>query len=302
LLGDEIMTLPLITSRQNARVKEVVRLRAGRERRKAGRFLIDGEREIARAVACGVRVVEVFVCEGHEKRVLTPFSGAEILTVTAEVFEKICFGEREGAGMVVVAETPVRGLASLNELPALTQESGPLVAVIEGVEKPGNVGAILRSADAAGVDAVIVADGGTDLFNPNTIRASLGTVFKTNVVEATAAETIAWLAAKGLRAVAARVDGAVDYTSADLRGGVAIVLGSEAEGLSEAWRGANVTGGLSVTAVRLPMLGVADSLNVSTTAAVLFYEARRQRNGSRGQGAGGRGPEECRGQGTRGGE
>ena len=101
--------------------------------------------------------------------------------VTAEVFEKICFGEREGAGIVVVAETPVRGLAQLKELPA-----EPLVAVIEGVEKPGNVGAILRSADAAGVDAVIVADGGTDLFNPNTIRASLGTVFKANVVEATA--------------------------------------------------------------------------------------------------------------------
>jgi TrmH family RNA methyltransferase len=285
LLGDGIMTLPVITSRQNARVKEVVRLRAGRERRKAGRFLIDGEREIARAVACGVRVVEVFVCEGHEKRVLTPFSGAEIFTVTAEVFEKICFGEREGAGMVVVAETPVRGLAQLKELPALTQESGPLVAVIEGVEKPGNVGAVLRSADAAGVDAVIVADGGTDLFNPNTIRASLGTVFKTNVVEATSAETIAWLAAKGLRAVAARVDGAVDYATADLSGGVAIVLGSEAEGLSAAWAGETVKGGLNVTAVRLPMLGLADSLNVSTTAAVLFYEARRQRKESRGQGS-----------------
>ncbi len=269
------MSQPLITSRQNARVKEVVRLRAGRERRKAGRFLIDGEREIERALAAGVRAMEVFVREGSEKRGLTPFLGAEVFGVTAEVFEKICFGEREGAGIVVVAETPLRGLAQLTELPA-----EPLVAVIEGVEKPGNVGAILRSADAAGVDAVIVADGGTDLFNPNTIRASLGTVFKANVVEATAAETIEWLGEKGLRAVVARVDAELDYTTVDLRGGVAIVLGSEAAGLSETWRGENVTGRLQVTGLRLPMRGMADSLNVSTTAAVLFYEAVRQRRGN----------------------
>jgi TrmH family RNA methyltransferase len=263
------MSQPLITSRQNPRVKEAVRLREGRERRRAGRFLIDGEREIRRAVEAGVRPLEAFVEESVEKRVLTPLleAGAEILWVTAEVFEKLCFGEREQAGIVVVAETPRRGLAELAG--RLTSE--PLLAVIEGVEKPGNVGAILRSADAAGVDGVIVADAGTDLFNPNTIRASLGTVFKANVVEATAAETIVWLRERGVRAVAARPEATVDYTSADLRGGVAIVLGSEAEGLSEAWRGAEIE------AVRLPMRGIADSLNVSTTAAVLFYEAVRQR-------------------------
>lgn len=276
------MTQPLITSRQNARVKEVVRLRAGRERRKMGRFLIDGEREIRRAIECGVRVVEAFVQEqgagsteqGDKAKdsLLSELSGAgaEILGVAAEVFEKICFGEREGARVVVVAETPVRGLAQLKELPA-----DPLVAVIEGIEKPGNVGAILRSADAAGIDAVIVADGATDLFNPNTIRASLGTVFKANVVEATAAETIAWLREERLRIVVARVDAELDYTAVDLCGGLAIVLGSEAEGLSEAWQGEDVTG------VRLPMRGIADSLNVSTTAAVLFYEAGRQRGTGR---------------------
>lgn len=272
------MNTPLITSRQNPRVKEAVRLREGRERRKTGRHLIDGEREIRRAIEAGVRPLEAFVCESGEKRVLTPLAEAEILQVTAEVFEKLCFGEREQAGVVVVAETPRRGLAELaGQLP-----SEPLLAVIEGVEKPGNVGAILRSADAAGVDGVIVADGATDLFNPNTIRASLGTVYKTNVVEATAAETVAWLRERGVRAVAARPEATVDYTSADLRGGVAIVLGSEAEGLSDAWRGAEIE------AVRLPMRGIADSLNVSTTAAVLFYEAVRQRGKSMEHGAGGR--------------
>jgi RNA methyltransferase, TrmH family len=284
VVAREIMSLPLITSRQNSRVKEAVRLRGGRERREVGRFLIDGAREIARALASGVRPVEVFVEEGGGRRAegggpelvdKLRSARAEILTVTAEVFEKICFGERDDAGIVVVAETPRRALAELRNLPA-----EPLVAVIEGVEKPGNVGAILRSADAAGVDAVIVADGGTDLFNPNTIRASLGTVFGTNVVEATTAETIVWLREKGLNVVAARPEAKVDYTAADLRGGVAIVLGSEAAGLSDAWRGE------SVTAVRLPMRGIADSLNVSTTAAVLFYEAVRQRGaGNREQGA-----------------
>lgn len=280
------MSIPRITSRQNSRVKEAVRLRVGRERRKSGRHLIDGAREIRRAIEAGVRPIEAFVseqgagsreqgvgsgggrrAEGEEQELVEILraAGAEILPVTAEVYEKLCFGERDEAGVVVVAETPRRGLGDLK------LAADFLVAVIEGVEKPGNVGAILRSADAAGIDAVIVADGGTDLFNPNAIRASLGTVFKANVVEATSEETVEWLATNGIRAIAARPEAELDYTAADLRGGVAIVMGSEAVGLSDAWRGAGVE------AVRLPMRGIADSLNVSTTAAVLFYEAMRQR-------------------------
>ena len=145
------------------------------------------------------------------------------------------------------------------------------MAVLEGLEKPGNVGAVLRSADGAGVDAVIVADPRTDLFNPNTIRASLGTVFGAGVCTATAAETLAWLRRLGVPIFAARPEATLDYADVDYRGGAAIVLGSEAEGLSAAWTAADVT------AMRLPMRGVADSLNVSATAAVLFYEAQRQR-------------------------
>jgi TrmH family RNA methyltransferase len=148
----------------------------------------------------------------------------------------------------------------------------PLIAVVEGVEKPGNLGAILRSADGAGLDAVIAADSRTDLANPNVIRASLGTIFARPVVPATTARTLAWLRANGLTIVAARVDGALDYAAQDFRGPVAIVLGAEAKGLADPWRAPDVR------AVRLPMLGVADSLNVSATAAVLFYEARRQRD------------------------
>ena len=170
------------------------------------------------------------------------------------------------------SSSPKRRDADLSDL---RLPPNPLVAVLEGLEKPGNVGAILRSADAAGVDAVIVADGRTDLYNPNTIRASLGTVFRENVCEATTAETIEWLRNRELTIVAARPDAEQSYSEVDFRSGAAIVLGSEADGLSDAWRGTNIT------PVRLPMLGMADSLNVSTTAAVLFYEALRQRGQSR---------------------
>jgi RNA methyltransferase, TrmH family len=260
-----------ITSRQNPRVKEAARLRGGRERQRRGQFLIDGLREIERAVAAGVQCLEAFVREdASESRACEPVlallekSRAETFFVTRDVYAKLAFGERDD-GVVVVAATSQRALGDLR-LPA-----SPLIAVIEGVEKPGNVGAILRSADAAGLDAVIVADGRSDLYNPNTIRASLGTVFRANVCEASAAETRAWLGEQNLPVIAARPDATQAYTAVEFSRGAAIVLGSEADGLSDEWRGKGVT------AVRLPMLGMADSLNVSTTAAVLFYEALRQR-------------------------
>jgi TrmH family RNA methyltransferase len=261
-----------ITSRQNQRVKDAVRLRNGRERQRLGRFVIDGAREISRAIAAGVRCTEAFVSvnvmnstEVQEALHRIQSARVETFEVTTEVFEKLAFGDRND-GIVVVAETPKTGLRDLRLGPK------PLVAVLERLEKPGNVGAVLRSADAAGIDAVIVADGRTDLYNPNTIRASLGTVFRENVCEATSGATIEWLQEQGLAIVAARPDAEKSYTDVDVTKGVAIVLGSEAEGLSDLWTSA------TVMPVRLPMLGMADSLNVSTTAAVLFYEALRQRS------------------------
>lgn len=263
------MTKPEITSRQNVRIKEGAKLRAARQRAKQGRFLIDGAREIGRALDAGIEIIEAFVCErlctSAAARALVPrLAEANCAQVTSEVFEKICFGERND-GVVVVAKTPARTLDQLS-LP-----EKPLVAVLEGLEKPGNVGAILRTADGAGVDAVIVAGGGTDLFNPNTIRASLGTVFANNVCTATVAETIEKLREWQLPIVATRPDAEPLYTEVDYREGAAIVLGSEADGLSVDWQRQDVRG------VRLPMQGIADSLNVSATAAILFYEAQRQR-------------------------
>jgi TrmH family RNA methyltransferase len=264
-----------ITSRQNAQVKDAVRLRSGHERRARRQIIVDGAREITRAIESGVQPIRMFACEELCKSTecqsaisAVQTTRAERLSVSPDVFGKLAFGERND-GLVLVAETPRTQLRDLN-LPA-----NPLVAVLEGLEKPGNVGAILRSADAAGVDAVIITDGRTDLYNPNTIRASLGTVFRKNVCEASNADTIAWLREKRLSMVAARPDAELLYNNANLRIGAAIVLGSEATGLSHAWTDAGAT------AVRLPMHGIADSLNVSTTAAVLFYEALRQREDDR---------------------
>jgi TrmH family RNA methyltransferase len=151
-------------------------------------------------------------------------------------------------------------------------EKNLLIAVLEGVEKPGNIGAVLRSADAAGVAALILADARTDLYNPNAIRASLGTIFTVPVCQAASDETLAWLREKNISIVAARVDGSMPYTKIDYHGPTAVVLGSEAAGLSKTWSAPDIT------PVRLPMLGAADSLNVAAAAAVIFYEALRQRN------------------------
>lgn len=266
-------TAQLITSLRNQRVKDAVRLRDRRGRQKQGRIIIDGVREIGRAVAAGVELVELFVCtreslEEETHRVIDAAlaSGAEVLNVSPAVFDKLAFGQR-AEGIVAAAVAPRAALADVG--PRLADDA--LIAIVEDVEKPGNLGAVVRTADAAGVGAVVAVGGGTDLYNPATIRASLGCVFSLPVASATSDETITWLHGRGARLITARVDGAVDYTQPDYRGAVAIVLGSEAEGLSDAWRTADAT------AVRLPMLGVADSLNVSATAAVLFYEALRQR-------------------------
>jgi RNA methyltransferase, TrmH family len=260
-----------ITSTANPRLKSALRLRDRRDRDRSGLTLIDGAREIARALAGGAAVREAFLsaanCMDDECRATIDLLGqarVPMHELGPAAFARLAYGDRLD-GIVAVAEVPGHGLADLS-LP-----TEPLLAVIEGVEKPGNLGAILRTADGAGLDGVIVADPGTDLFNPNVIRASLGTVFAVPVAVASSGEVLAWLRERGVRIIAARVQASVDYSSADYTGPVAIALGSEARGLSDAWAE------LADTSVRVPMRGVADSLNVSATAAILFYEAQHQR-------------------------
>jgi TrmH family RNA methyltransferase len=264
-------TPPPITSLTNPRVKAAVRLRDRRERESTGLTIIDGAREIRRALDAGIRVETAFVAPDLvrspdalvvEERLRHRPSTFE---VSAAVLAKVAFGERSD-GVVAVVAAPDRQLADLS-LPA-----GALVLVVEGVEKPGNLGAVLRTADAVGADAVIAADARTDLFNPNAIRASIGTIFALPVVAASSGEVLDWLTAQGIRPVAALVEAPVTYLETDLRCPVAIVLGSEADGLSPTWRDPRVT------PAAIPMLGVADSLNVSIAAAVLLFEAVRQRS------------------------
>jgi TrmH family RNA methyltransferase len=259
-----------ISSAANERIKAAVRLRDRDERDQTGLTLVDGVREIDRALHAGTIVETALVCEpllspiGRAVVARLRAGGPDTVTTSEPAFRKVAFGDRTD-GVVAIVRQPQHTLADL------TLPVEPLLVVVEAVEKPGNLGAILRSADGAGADAVIAADPTTDLFNPNTIRASIGTVFSVPIAAATSPETQRFLDERRIRVIAARPDATIDYTDADLRGPVAILLGSEATGLSDTWSGSNAT------AVRIPMAGIADSLNVSIAAAVLLYEARRQR-------------------------
>ncbi len=265
------MTTLEISSAGNPRVQAAARLRDRRERETRGQSLVDGGREIGRAIVAGIELVELFACldlvssaDAAAALESARATGFNVTAVSAKVLAKLAFGDRSD-GLVAVIRTPPTDINRL-VLPA-----NPLIVVVEAVEKPGNLGAILRSADGAGADALVAADPRTDVFNPNAIRASLGTIFAVPLAIASTADTLAWLRAAGIAIVVARVDGAVPYVQANLRGPVAIVLGSEAHGLADAWSGPDLE------AVHLPMLGLADSLNVSAAGAVLLYEARRQR-------------------------
>jgi TrmH family RNA methyltransferase len=263
---------PRIVSPGNPRIKAAAALRDRGVRGTTGLTLVDGARELRRALDAGVEVVEAYVVEtrlaGPDARAALDglaAAGVEVIPVSDAALSRLAFGDRN-EGLVAVLRPPVRSLDEVHLGP------DPLIAVIEDVQKPGNVGAVLRSADGAGADAVIAAAAGTDLANPNVIRASAGTVFSMPTAAAEPAAVIDWLRAQSVRIVAARVDAATAYTDVDLTGPLAIVLGSEADGLSAAWQAPGIEG------IRLPMHGIADSLNVSVSAAILLYEARRQRD------------------------
>jgi TrmH family RNA methyltransferase len=249
----------MITSPQNPKIKDLIDLEtSSRERRARGLFVVEGRREFDRAVASGFEPVTVFVREGETNAPEADF------VVSERVYEKIAYrGGTEG----VVAIMRARHTA-LEDIPL---SSTPLVIVLEQVEKPGNLGAVLRTADAAGVDAVLVCDPLTDLYNPNLIRASLGAVFSVPVAVCTSEEAYAWLAARGIAVLTAQLQDSDPYDEADLARPVALVFGTEDKGLTPFWRQH------ADAHVRIPMAGLMDSLNVSVSAAVLAFEAVRQR-------------------------
>jgi TrmH family RNA methyltransferase len=261
-----------VTSASNPRLKAVSALRRRRVREEQGLTVVDGHDELALALEAGVAPTTLLYCPelmhrpeeqlGLVDRVRA--AGATTIRCSRAAFERVAY--REGPDGVL-AVVPVAGVG----LSDLVLPPDPLVVVCEGLEKPGNLGAVLRTADAAGAAAVVAADPATDWGNPNVVRASKGTVFSVPVAAAPATEVLAWLRDRGIRLVATTPDTDVLHTAADYRGGVAVAVGTERTGLTDAVLGA------ADVRVRIPMAGRVNSLNASTAAAVVVYEAVRQR-------------------------
>ncbi len=276
------MRVESVTSSQNRKVKTLLALQEkARLRKEMGLFVVEGRRELEHCVRAGFEIDTLFYCPevvGLAVGCETPLpdhgldelngileKAGQIIEVPRELYEKIAYrGSTEG----MIAEVKVRE----RKLEGLEMKENPLVVVLEGVEKPGNLGAVLRSADAAGADAVLVCDPLTDLYNPNLIRASIGAVFTVPVVCCGSQEAITWLKENHIKIYTAQLQDSSWYYDTDMKGGTAIVVGTEATGLTDAWRKA------ADAHIRIPMLGELDSLNASVSAAILLYEAVRQRN------------------------
>lgn len=259
-----------ITSAQNPKIKSLLSLRdKSRQRRESGLFVVEGAREFERALQCGYRAHSVFFCSKYLKdnslAAYIECCGAALYEVSPAVYDRIAC--REGVEGVVAE------MYAINyTLDDISFKEAPLLLVMESVEKPGNIGAVLRTADAAGADAVLVCDPLTDPYNPNLIRASLGSAFSVKIVACDSQSAIGWLKDKGISILTAQLQDSVPYYDTDMKRGTAIVLGTEDKGLTDQWRQA------SDAKINIPMNGLMDSLNVSVSAAILCFEAIRQRN------------------------
>ena len=257
-----------ITSNQNPRIRNFQHLLKARERRNQGVFVLEGILEIGKAAAAGYHFKSVFFCpdiiSAKAVEELIDENHEEVFSVSTEIFEKIAYRENSG-GIVILAEPQEHKLENLK------LKEQPLLIVLEAVEKPGNLGAILRTADAAAVDAVIICDPQTDLYNPNVVRSSIGCLFSVPVAVASSAEVINWLGMKKISIYCTALSASVPYHTINFKRSSAIVLGTEATGITKTWLDA------SDNNIIIPMLGQADSLNVSTAAAIVVFEARRQR-------------------------
>lgn len=257
----------IITSTQNPKIRSLLTLGKPRERRKQGLFIVEGRKEIALARAAGYKMGNLFFCDElitrAEVEALTS-PDTLLIPVSRDVFEKVAIRENSG-GVLAVAEQKT------HRLDAIRLGANPLILILESVEKPGNLGAILRTADAAGLDAVIICDPKTDFYNPNVIRSSVGCLFTNQVASATSEETLAWLRSNNIVVYSTYLNASKPYHTVDYKIPCAVVMGTEATGLSDTWTRSGQT------PVIIPMKGKVDSMNVSTAAAVIVFEARRQR-------------------------
>lgn len=252
-----------VTSTDNRRVKAIARLKTARERRRTGLFLIEGHREVQRAIAADVSIDTLVVCDellGNEE---LDTEGFEVLKVSPAPMGRMAMRENP-PGVIAVAQQ------FNTDLEHLVIPANPLLLVAESIEKPGNLGAMLRTCDATGA-GLIVADTGTDLFNPNVVRASQGSLFTVPVAAADTRQVIEWLRAHEIAVVGGYPDAELELWAVDLTGPTAVLVGAEDIGLSRAWGGV-------ARPVRIPMAGTADSLNASVAAALMLFEAVRQRH------------------------
>lgn len=268
-----------LTSLQNPQVKQIVRLRDRTEREQTDQFLIEGYRELLRASDSGFPIKTLYICPElflgtNEQSLITKIQRqrAQVISCSEPVFRKISYRDRPD-GLIGLA--PQRHLTLDDMDKTLAGNSAPFLVVAEAIEKPGNLGTILRSSDAVGLDGLIVCDRCTDIHNPNVVRASVGTLFTVPVAETKGVETLEWLRARKIAIVAATPSAKKEFTDVDLTGPIAIAVGTEQFGLSKLWmEQADIQ-------VRIPMLGIADSLNVAMATTLLLYEALRQRQAKR---------------------
>lgn len=261
-----------ITSTQNPKVKQILDLRDRKTRDTTGQFLIEGYRELLRAVDAGWTISTLFVCPelflGTNEEALIKKSGAQVIQCASNVFHKISYRDRPD-GLLAIAPQRNKSLQDLELI--LKNKENPFLVVAEAIEKPGNLGTILRSSDAVGVDALILCDRCTDLFNPNVVRASVGTLFTVPVIQAGSQEAVDWLKNRGVSVLAATPSAESEFTEVEMNVPLAIAVGTEQLGLSKIWmEQANLQ-------VKIPMRGVADSLNVAMATTLMLYEALRQR-------------------------
>jgi len=260
-----------ITSVQNPRIKNFIHLQKAKERKEQNVFVLEGSKEYAQAIRHNYQFASIFVCpdlisEVHFKALSAGINhDAEVYPVSKDVFDKIAY--REGSGGIIALARP-----KTHSLQDLKLKPNPLLLILEAVEKPGNLGAILRTADAAGVDAVIVCDPQTDIYNPNVVRSSIGCLFSVPLAVCNSDEAIAWLKSKNIAIYCTYLKAAVSYTEVDFTKPSAIVMGTESEGITDKWVAA------ADRNIIIPMQGSADSMNVSTATAVVVFEACRQRN------------------------
>jgi TrmH family RNA methyltransferase len=266
------MNIETISSAQNPRIKHLLALQQKSSlRREEGLFVVEGRRELEHCIHAGMQVESIYHLPSVNSQLSTLNSQPSLVKVTKNVYERIAYrGSTEG--IIAVIRTPQpRTLASLLQQEGRGVNGQPLFVVLESVEKPGNLGAVLRSADAANATGVIVCDPLTDLYNPNLIRSSIGAVFTVPTVACSSAACIAFFKQHGIQILTAQLQDSSLYYDTNMTCGTAIVMGTESTGLTDQWRQA------ATAHIRIPMLGRLDSLNVSVSAAILLFEAVRQR-------------------------